>query len=117
LTLRHRATLVYKYGCSDRKFSNLGGMQLAFWNAIQRAKELGLEELDMGRSDWDDSGLIAFKDRWGAASTSLTYWRHGSVAAGFPQVRSSGRFAKPLFDRVPSEILATIGGLLYRHAG
>ena len=30
LTLRHKDTLVYKYGCSDERFHSLGGTQLLF---------------------------------------------------------------------------------------
>jgi lipid II:glycine glycyltransferase (peptidoglycan interpeptide bridge formation enzyme) len=31
-------TLVYKHGCSDPEFSNLGGTAMVFWKAIQAAK-------------------------------------------------------------------------------
>src|SRR6185295_6932313 len=31
MTLRFKTSLVYKYGCSDRRVSNLGGMQLLLW--------------------------------------------------------------------------------------
>ncbi len=71
LTLRYKNVLVYKYGCSDHRFSNLGGMQFLFWNAIQEAKREQLSEFDIGRSDRDNPGLFAFKDRWGAVRTEL----------------------------------------------
>ena len=48
LTLRHKDTLVYKYGCSDERFNNLGGTQLLFWRAIQEAKRDGLRVFDLG---------------------------------------------------------------------
>ncbi|MCA1560886.1 MAG: GNAT family N-acetyltransferase [Acidobacteria bacterium] len=38
LTLQHRKTLVYKYGCSDARFHNLGTMPLLFWTTIKEAK-------------------------------------------------------------------------------
>src|SRR5947209_1652919 len=38
LTLRHKDTLVYKYGSSDSSLHKLGGMHLLFWNSIQEAK-------------------------------------------------------------------------------
>ena len=41
--------MVYKYGCSDRRFNNLGGTPLLFWRAIQDAKAAGMES-----STWDD---------------------------------------------------------------
>src|SRR5205085_2919409 len=37
LTLSYKDVLVYKYGCSDARFNNLGGMQFLFWEAIREA--------------------------------------------------------------------------------
>src|ERR1700733_6694175 len=42
LTLAYKDTLVYKYGCSNKNFSRLGGTHLLFWKAIQDAKNEGL---------------------------------------------------------------------------
>src|SRR5271157_4759959 len=75
-TIRYKRALVYKYGCADQRFNNLGGTQLLLWNAIQEAKRDQLSEFDMGRSDCDNPGLVAFKDRWGAARTELAYFRY-----------------------------------------
>ena len=80
LTLRYRDTLVYQYRCSDKSFSHLGGMQVLFWKAIEEAKRSGLSRFDLGRSDWDNPGLLAFKDRWGASRSVLAYWRYGDAA-------------------------------------
>ena len=64
--LDHGETVVYKYGCSDERFSNLGGTPLLFWKVIQGEKSRGLRWLDLGRSELDNEGLITFKDRLGA---------------------------------------------------
>jgi len=118
LTLRYKDTLVYKYGCSDKAFSNLGGMHLLFWRAIQEAKGDGLEKFDLGRSDLDNPGLIDFKDRWGAQRSVLTYYRYGMSA--LTKASPAGwkvRFAKYAFARLPSFMLVSAGRLLYRHIG
>ena len=39
LTLRHKDTLVYKYGCSDAQFHRLGGVQFLFWKSISRGQD------------------------------------------------------------------------------
>jgi Acetyltransferase (GNAT) domain len=117
LTLRHKNTLFYKYGCSDRCFNNLGGTQLVFWKAIQEAKQSGLRELDMGRSEWSNSGLLKFKDRWGAARSTLTYWRFGSPAVDFTGAGRGAPIARQIFGRMPERLLMTTGKLLYRHVG
>jgi CelD/BcsL family acetyltransferase involved in cellulose biosynthesis len=120
LTLRHKNTLVYKYGCSDERFHSTGGMPRLFWHIIQEAKAEGLKELDLGRSDDDNPGLIRFKDHLGAARMAIRYWQ-------FPQL--SGRSARGLSDalhsrlvqrlilRLPDSLFRLAGEILYRHAG
>ena len=117
LTLSYKDTLVYKYGCSDKRFSSLGGTHLIFWRAIQQAKRDGVVELDMGRSDWADAGLIKFKDRWGATPSILTYWRCGATVAKRASARSNAQMARRIFGHIPNRLLATTGALLYRHVG
>jgi hypothetical protein len=122
LTLRHKDTLVYKYGCSDSQFNNLGGTQLLFWRAIEEAKAQGLRTLDMGRSDRDNAGLIAFKDRWGANRSTLIYSRY-TASRSSSRTHSEGnsdwklRFAKQVFAHTPTRLLPAIGNLLYKHMG
>jgi Acetyltransferase (GNAT) domain len=117
VTLRYKHRLVYKYGCSNHHFNNLGGMQLLLWHAIQEAKNDHLSEFDMGRSDCENVGLVAFKDRWGAARTHLTYLRYPRR-----HIRSAARsrraeIRKYVWSRVPSSVLAIAGGVLYKHMG
>ena len=51
------------------------------WHAIQEAKNQGLVEFDFGRSDWDNGGLLAFKDRWDTVRSTLTYFRYTAPSA------------------------------------
>lgn len=114
LTLRHNKTLVYKYGCSDMRYSNLGGTALLFWHAIQEARANDVEELDMGRSDWNQNGLVAFKDRWGAQRSTLTYWRYPSTATP-PQWQAFASQARRLVMAAPDCVLVMLSKLAYRH--
>jgi predicted N-acyltransferase len=122
LTVCHRNTLVYKYGCSDVKFNNLGGMQFLFWRAIQEAKKSGLHFLDLGRSDWENTGLITFKDRWGAVRSTLTYSRYTAAAdspGNFAPANADWKlqFAKHFFAHAPKGVLLAAGRVLYKHVG
>jgi lipid II:glycine glycyltransferase (peptidoglycan interpeptide bridge formation enzyme) len=117
LTLRHKQVLVYKYGCSDHRFSNLGGTQLLMWKAIQEAKNSQLCEFDMGRSDWDNPGLIAFKDRWGAARSTLFYLRYPLPSSQTTSAAMQGNLAKYLLAHAPDRLLAATGSLLYKYMG
>lgn len=116
LTLSHKKSMMYKYGCSDAGFNKLGGTALLFWNAIQDAKDHGVEEFEMGRSDVDNLGLIAFKEHWGAARTGISYWSYPSVPAGLPGVWKK-KFARHAVSICPDMALETIGDLLYKHVG
>jgi len=116
-TIRYKGALVYKYGCSDQRFSNLGGTQLLFWRSIQEAKEDRLREFDLGRSDSDDSGLITFKDRWGATRTELVYLRYPTRYSHSVSERGQALISKYVWSHAPSFMLAAAGRALYRHMG
>jgi CelD/BcsL family acetyltransferase involved in cellulose biosynthesis len=122
LTIRHKDTLVYKYGGSDSRFNNLGGMHLLLWRAIREAKTSGLRFFDFGRTEADQHGLITFKKRWGTTQSSLIYSRYGVSANVTHLFESTGanwksRLAKSVLDHLQPSALSIIGNLLYRHVG
>lgn len=117
ITLSYKNSLVYKYGCSDARFHNMGGMSLLFWKIIQQYKPNGVEEFDLGRSAPEDPGLIAFKGHLGAVASDLQYYRSPS-----PRMREavSGPrmpWAREALARLPQPVLTEAGRLLYRHLG
>lgn len=122
LTLLHKDTLLYKYGCSDAHFHNLGPMQLLLWRSIQEAKEGGLRMFDMGRSDLEGTGLVTFKDRFGSTRSALTYSRlvpsansKGSFRSDAGQWRAT--IARRVISRLPDRLFCLVGELLHRHVG
>jgi hypothetical protein len=116
LTLKHGKTMVYKYGCSDAKYHRLGPVPFLLWSAILEAKAEGMTTLDLGRSDVGAEGLIAFKNRWGAHATTMTYLRH---ARRPPRTHDRGisRAARALLARMPDGALRMVGRFAYRHMG
>ncbi len=116
LTISHKKTMVYKYGCSDAQFNRFGGMALLFWNTIQDAKDKGFDEFEMGRSDGSKPGLISFKEHWGAVGTQLNYWRYPSRTVGTVDAWQKNMLRR-LIPATPSSALRTMGMLLYRHIG
>lgn len=116
ITLSHKKSLVYKYGCSDARFHNCGGMMLAFWNTIQEAKDNGIEELDMGRSDVDNQGLISFKEHWGAIGKPLVYWSYPEIREKAFSTRQKA-ILRRIVPATPDLILRAAGRMLYRHIG
>jgi len=117
LTLRFKHALVYKYGCSDHRFNNLGGTQLLLWRTIQEGKEGQLSEFDMGRSDCDDVGLVAFKDRWATARSQLDYFRYPARYCNSSQKSSRAVIPKYVLSHAPGVMLAAAGKAFYRHMG
>jgi lipid II:glycine glycyltransferase (peptidoglycan interpeptide bridge formation enzyme) len=116
LTLSHKKCMVYKYGCSDARFHRFGGMALLFWNAIKEAKDKGLEQYEMGRSDRTNLGLISFKEHWGAVGTELSYWRYPDNSKGATNTWQQ-KVLHRLTPVVPDFALRLIGETLYRHIG
>jgi CelD/BcsL family acetyltransferase involved in cellulose biosynthesis len=117
LTLRHRSTVVYKYGCSDEKFHYLGGMPILFWKLIEESKASGAEQIDFGRTDLDNDGLIEFKDRFGAKRQRLTYFRYPEDTRGQSLVAMKLPMLRRLFSVMPDALSSTAGRMLYRHIG
>jgi hypothetical protein len=115
LTLQYGQRLVYKYGCSDARFHQLGPMPWLFWQAIQEAKTQELCEFDLGRSDIIDHGLIAFKNHLGASPAVVTNYRYSPAGA---TKRSGVRLRKVRSCKyLPPSILRFAGSVLYRHLG
>jgi hypothetical protein len=115
LTIRYKDTMTYKYGCSDPGRHNLGSIQLLLWKAIQEAKQDGLVQFDLGRTEWSNEGLLAFKDRWGGKRSTLRYLRHPALALS-PRPRViAKRIANKVFALLPDWVLKMAGNILYRH--
>jgi len=117
LTLQHKATIVYKYGCSDERFHNLGGMPFLFWKLIEDSKATGVETLDLGRSDLDNVGLITFKDRFGAKRQTITYYRCAGSPLRYDLRQFRVSMMRHIVPYLPSSVVRATGRLLYRHMG
>ena len=117
ITLRHKNQVTYKYGCSDGQFNNLGGTPLLFWKVVQQARESGAVEFDLGRSDYSDPGLIAFKEHLGATSTELRYYRNPPATLKPETTAERHAWARNTFARLPDAVLEATGKLLYKHLG
>ena len=117
LTLSHQNTVVYKYGASDSNFNNLGGTAVLFWKTIQEAKEQGFQEFDLGRSEIENAGLVAFKDRWRARRLILSYMRFSNQHRRPATQGYRMHLAKRLFACMPDSLLMATGKMFYRHIG
>ena len=117
LTLRHRSSIIYKYGCSDGAFHQLGGMPFLFWKLIEEGKATGAERIDFGRSELENEGLVAFKDKFGATKRILKYYRYPQTANQTAHAWRDSSLARLVFSILPDGALSAAGKVLYRHIG
>jgi len=117
MTLRHRGTVIYKYGCSDARYHHTGGMPLLFWKLIEESKTEGANAIDFGRTDLDNDGLIRFKDSLGASRRRLDYFRY-PPSVRMPSMAGSKQGALGrVFSVLPDALSSRLGQLAYRHIG
>lgn len=117
ITTHFRDTDVYKYGCSDARYHNLGGMFLLMWHAIQDAKVSGARYFDLGRSEQVNEGLVTFKEHWGSTKIPLPYYRY--PAGSNTDVQSPWKLwlIQKTCAYLPYPLLKTLGAVLYKHVG
>ncbi len=122
ITIHHKSTMYYKYGCSDARYHNLGSMPFLYWKAIEDAKQLNCRFFDLGRTDADQHSLITFKSRWGATQSTLTYSRYRAESESTHALDLNGSrwkaaAAKYVLGHLPLGFLSMTGRILYRHSG
>ncbi|HVZ83087.1 MAG TPA: GNAT family N-acetyltransferase [Terracidiphilus sp.] len=113
----HKKTVVFKYSASDESQSSLGGGVFLAWHAILEAKDAGLVCMDFGRTDLDNPGLIAYKERWGVKSSRLAYLRWSRQQNRHEASERSSGLLKRLVAVMPDSVLEATGRILYRHVG
>lgn len=117
VTLRFKEVVCYKYGCSDARFNKFGATSWLYWRAISAAKQSGANEFDMGRTELDNPGLLAFKNHWVPHPKRLVYWQYPYASTRESASSWQVRLAKRTFSFMPDRILRIIGQLVYRHVG
>jgi len=117
LTLRFKDVVYYKYGCSDARFNKFGATPWLFWKAITAAKSTGAKKFDMGRTQQDNPGLLAFKNHWAPHPKRLVYWRYPYHSTRDPASSWQWKLARRAFAFVPNRLLTVLGRWIYRHVG
>ena len=113
----HENRAYYKFAASSPEHREHGANHATLHTAATWAADLGLAELDLGRSDLAQPGLVAFKRGFGATGLPLAIHRspgnadpsHGRTSAVLSELTSL--LTEP---DVPDEITERAGALLYR---
>ena len=117
ITTHFRDSDVYKYGCSDARYHNLGGMFLLIWHAIQDAKASGARRFDLGRSKRENVGLATFKAHWGSTKIALPYHRYPAGVNMDVQCAWKLWLIQKTCAYLPDPLSASLGAVLYKHVG
>jgi FemAB-related protein (PEP-CTERM system-associated) len=119
ILLAYGNTVHYAYGASDDQYLNLAPNNLLFWNAITWGCIQGYQKFDLGRTAYDNEGLMEFKRRWGAIKEPLPYYYYPRTAGLAATSESSWKYRllTDTWRKLPLTIAAPLGGLLYKHLG
>jgi hypothetical protein len=117
VTLHFQDTVYYKYGSSDARFNKYGATPWLFWKAITCAKSRGATQFDLGRTEKDNAGLVAFKNQWVPTPEELVYWQYPYAPNRVRAGNWKRKAAKSAFSLLPGGLQVMIGKLLYPHIG
>ncbi len=87
-----------------------------FWRVIEFGLALGFRRLNWGSSSLDQTGLVEFKQSWGAQSFPAVFYQL-PVCRSIPAIEQyydSTGLARRIWRRLPIGLTPTIGGMLNR---
>lgn len=119
ITAFHGKLARYMYGASDERYHELAASYLLTWESIVWAGEHGYQQLDLGRTAYDNTGLMQFKRSWGASEEASPYYYYPAVQGLATTSESSKKYQlmTSCWRNLPLQISAPLGGYLYRHLG
>src|SRR4051794_34504133 len=109
-------TVTYKYGASDAAVWSLRPNHAVMAQAIAWAGAQGYTTFDFGRTDLDNSGLMQFKESWGARRRPLYYTSFSQLSAHHGGPPAMPGLVTAVIRRSPTVVCRGLGELLYRYA-
>lgn len=121
LMLEWKDTIYYKFSASHQDYLELRPNDLMIWQAINDAKEKGFTLFDFGLSDWDQDGLIRYKQKFATAEKDISFLKYTPTVQSQPSERAHrvqkllGRLTDLLTDdSVPDDVTDKAGDVLYQ---
>lgn len=108
---------IYKYGASDERYLHLRPNNLVMAAAIKHAIELGLQTINLGRTEKEHQGQLQFKMGWNAVPSTVRYHKFDIASGQWIVDRPLIRSSYSLFKRLPIPVLKVIGRCAYPHIG
>ena len=109
----------YMYGAADDRYLDLAAGYLLTWESIVRGCQFGYRTLDLGRTAYDNPGLMQFKRSWGALEEAIPYYYYPAVQglASTSEKSTKYQLLTRCWRRLPLSVAGPLGGYLYRHLG
>lgn len=109
---------LYKFGASATAYQQVYPNYVLFWHTIQWLCRQGYVDLCFGRTAPEHSGLIQFKEGWGAQSSKIHYYRYSLKTSSFLQhVQRGADLGAKICHKMPMPLLQFAGALFYKHVG
>lgn len=119
LTLHYKELFILEaLGLRDGQHRQ-GGVQLAYWTAIQWAFERRYRCVSFGQTDWENEGLASHKRAWGCAQEELCEYHYtvGGQKPSFAPGKGAKAWIRPVFQRLPVSVGTLCSRFMYRHWG
>lgn len=109
----------YMYGATDDRYQELAAGYLLTWESIVWGCQHAYQVLDLGRTAYDNAGLMQFKRSWGAVEEATPYYYYPAIQglAATPESSKKYQLITRCWRQLPLPITAPLGGYLYRHLG
>ena len=110
-------TRYYKFNASDPATAAVRPNDLIMWTAIEQATADGIERIDFGLSDWDQEGLIRYKQKYASVDGTIVFRRSRSA----PEPNASANEALSAMTHlltgasIPDEVTEAAGASLYQY--
>ena len=108
---------LFKFGASIRRFQHLRPNNLVMWEAIKWLASNGFENLNLGRTEPENNGLMQFKRGWGTRERQIHYYSYDFKLGEFITQKKTFKSSYNFFKLMPEPLLKLAGNLLYRHVG
>lgn len=109
---------VYKYGASDNRMQHLRANDLLMWKSMRKLSNMGIVDLNLGRTDLHHEGLRRFKRGFGSQEYIIKYFKLDLTSSQFVKQKNEKKLnLLPLvFKRMPVWTLRVLGDWIYRYA-
>jgi hypothetical protein len=114
-----KKTIYYKYNASNPAYlTSKKPNHLLTWKAIENGCLNGFQFFDFGRTSPDNTGLMKYKQMWGAQTVDLPYFYYPEIKYSTHDASSPAYIVlSKIWPFIPDVIANRLGPLIYRFSG